>query len=433
MNCNGKPTIVMVGAGGASFGPVMSLEAVKARGLAGSTLVLADISAERLAVVRAAAERINRESGSPLVIETCTDTEKSLEGADYVMLSVEVGRWKYWKQDLEVPQKYGSMQDMAECGGPGGLFHSLRTIPLVLSICRMMERQCPDALLINVTNPLPRVNTAITQATGLRCVGMCPEFILGVIRLAPKLGLRPSGLKARAWGLNHFSWFFELTDARTGKDLYPRLEKLVDAAPFLHEKLVRKCYRDFGYYPVSSDSHIGEYLPSDGPGSRSVLPQWFPYQLFSETECKLRVLAAKLYGSGKIDLPLDSIPSNIEGGMDIVESLVTGKPGYYPAVNVLNDGLFIPNLPEWAIVEVPARAVDGVFSPEHVGAVPEVLADIMRVQFEIARLTAQSVISRDPAPAFDAFAMDPLAPPTRDGCRRAFDELCELQKDVLPF
>jgi len=115
------PRIALVGAGGASFGPVMSLETALAEGLRGSTLVLVDINGERLEVARSAAQRMNEELGSPLTIESETDTAKGIEGADYIAMSVEAGRWERWKEDYAVPRKYGSPQDMAENGGPGGV------------------------------------------------------------------------------------------------------------------------------------------------------------------------------------------------------------------------------------------------------------------------------------------------------------------------
>jgi len=429
MSING-PRIALVGAGGASFGPVMAYETVCAEGLAGATLVLVDINAPRLETAAAAARRMNESRGNPVNIETETDTARGVAAADYVLLSVEAGRWKYWKQDLEIPRGHGSLQDMGENGGPGGTFHALRTISLVLKICKLIEENAPHATLINVTNPLSRVCLAVHRATKINCIGLCPELMLCKLRLARCLFIPPEKIVVRAAGLNHFTWIFGLATEFGGHDLYPRLGRHVKSFPWMHGRLVREYYRGTGLYPVSSDSHIGEYLPHTGP--RSVLPQWFPYQQFSETECRMRVRLTELYAAGKFDIPWKILPRNIEGGIDIIEALETGKTAHFEAVNVPNRGC-IPGLPEDVYVEVPARSENGKLLPEKMPPLPEPAARFARLQARIHNLTVDAVLNRDPAPALEAFSIDPLAPPTAEKCRKAFNELVKLQKDVLPF
>lgn len=429
---NDKKKIALIGAGGATFGSLTVYEAVRAEGLRGSELMLIDIDKKRLEITRAAGERMNKAMGYPLKITTETNTAEGIKGADYIVLSVEVGRWKYWKQDLEIPREYGSRQDMGENGGPGGLFHSLRTIPLVLKICRIIEEVSPKALLINVTNPLPRVNMAIHRATKIRCIGDCPELRLAMPRLGFYLLTPPDKLRILAWGLNHFTWIHDIRNTDTDRDLYPALDQHIKLFPFLHGKLVRRCYKDFGLYPVSSDNHIGEYLPSEGEGSRSVLPRWFPYQQFSELECSWRIRLTRWYGEGRFHLPMKILPRSIEGVMAIIESLVTGTEVTIDAVNVLNKG-YIPNLPDWAVVEVPAVTKGGKLIPKTVMPIEEHLATIMREQCEIQSLIVDSVINRDPELAIQALSMDPLAPPTLKACRKTFNKIYQFQKDVLPF
>jgi len=427
-----RTKIALIGAGGATFGSLTVYEAVRAEGLRGSELVLIDIDEARLELTRAAGERMNEAMGRPFTITVETDTALGVEGADFVVISVEQGRWRYWKQDLEIPRAHGSLQDMGENGGPGGLFHALRTIPLVLGICRTIEEVCPEAFVINVTNPLPRVNMAIHRATSLRCIGDCPELRLALPRLASYLLVPPTQLDVGAWGLNHFTWIHELSHSTTGEDLYPRLRRHVARFPFLHGKLARQCFDELGRYPVSSDSHIGEYLPSRGSSSRSVLPSWFPYQLFSELECSGRVLLTKWYGEGRFPLPFRLLPKAIEGVMLLVEALVTGCERRIGAVNVLNRG-HIPNLPDWAVVEVPARTVDGSLVPRDVPPLDEPLATLLRDQCEIQSLIVDAVLQKDPELAIRALCSDPLAPPTEAACRCTFEEVLTLQRDVMPF
>jgi len=429
---NIRPRIALVGAGGASFGPVMTYETLRAEGLEGATLVMVDINEARLETARAAGQRMNEALGSPISIETETDTAKGIEGVDFIVLSVEVGRWAHWQNDYEIPRRHGSPQDMAENGGPGGLFHSLRTIKLVLEICSYIEERNPDAVLINVTNPLSRVNLAIDRATNIKTYGVCPEFQLGLLRLSAFFLVPPSKIAARASGMNHFCWFHELRHAETGKDLYPRLKAHVRMLPFMHGKLGRKYFEETGLYPVSSDSHIGEYLPYTGRNSRSV-GKLMPYHQFSRIECSLRSRLTEWYARGRFDLPLDRLPASGEEGISIIEALATGEDAEFSAVNVPNREKYIPNLPDWAIVEVPARAAGGELVPEFMSPAHERLVGHMKLQYDIQSLIVDSVLEKDPAPAFEAFAADPLAPPTRAACRKAFDELVALQGDFLPF
>ena len=428
----GSPKIALIGAGGATFGTLMIYEALRAEKLHGAELALIDINPMRLEVTRAAGERMNESMGGPLKFTTYDNTAKGVEDADFIIISVEVDRWRYWKQDLEIPVKHGSKQDMGENGGPGGLFHALRTIPLVLKICREIESSNTDALVINVTNPLPRVNMALHKATKLRLAGDCPEYRLALPRMSMKLMLPIPKIRMGARGLNHFTWIYELENTDTGEDMYPRLKTHTDFLPALHGKLGLRCFKEFGEYPVSSDSHIGEYLPSDGPGSRSVLPRWFPYQQFSEFECSWRVRLSTWYGQGKFELPFKSLPRAVEGTMELIEAMASGSDLHVNAVNVLNDG-YISNLPDWAVVEVPAEVYGGKLMPCSVPAVTEPLATIMNEQCKIQSLIADSVLQNDPELAFQALCMDPLAPPSERACRAAFDEVLRLQKDVMPF
>lgn len=431
MKKEGGVRIALVGAGGISFGPITLYGAVRALGLRGATLVLVDINEKGLETARAAGERMNEQMGNPIRIETETDTARGVRGADYIMLSVAVDRNKHWKEDYEIPRKYGSHQDMGENGGPGGLFHSLRSIKLVLGICEIIERNAPDALLLNVTNPLPRVNLAIHRATRLRCVGDCPEFMFGRMRLSVFLGLRADDIEPTASGLNHFTWWQDIRHARTGEDLYPRLRRHVKMLPFMHGRLVRAGFKKYGLYPVSSDSHIGEYLPWTGPGSRSV-SELYPYRRFSEAETGLRRVIAAEVARGRLKMPMRILPRAFEASILILEALASGAAAEFGAVNFDNKS-YIPNLPEGAVVEVPARAENGALIPRTVPPLPEPLAQVMREQYEIQSLIVDSALRRNPDLAFEALARDPLAPPSREACRRLFDEMLGLQKERLPF
>ncbi|HOO56728.1 MAG TPA: hypothetical protein PLN69_07880 [bacterium] len=420
--------IALVGAGGMSFGPVMSYDVIRSEKLEGSTLVLVDFDEEKLEVARAATERLNEACGSRINVEAETDTARGVEGADFVIVSAEKNRWAGWKQDYEVPVKYGSAQDMGENGGPGGLFHSLRSINNMLDICRLVEQNAGDAFLMNLTNPMSRVTLAINRATSLRNVGLCHEFFGGHLRLALFLMKPMERVLAKASGINHFTWFYEITDAETGEDLYPALRRAVKYFPFPHSKLIRKCFNEFGLYPTSTDSHIGEYLPPEYHDGQPFVK----YHDFFRTEGELRFHLTRYYGDGILPFPARLLPRSWEEVIPILEALATGdEAARFNAVNVPNSG-YVPNLPEGAIVEVSSGVEGNSLCPDTVPEIHESLAGLMRTQIEIQDRIVDSALKKDPDLAFEALVMDPLSP-TESDCRKIFDELMDLQRYHLPF
>jgi alpha-galactosidase len=429
MSDNVQKRIAMVGAGGMSFGPVMTHDVIHSEKLEGSTLVLVDMDEKNLEVARAAACRLNDAMGNPILIEAETDTARGVSGADFVMVSAEIGRWKGWKQDFEIPRKHGSSQIMGENGGPGAVFHSLRSINNVLDICSKIEQNAPDAFVLNLTNPMSRVTLAINKGTKLRNVGLCHEFVGGLLHLSIILLMPPERISAAASGTNHFTWFYKIEDADTGEDLYPKVGRHMEMFPFLHSKLIRRCYREFGRYPTSTDSHIGEYLPFVAEEVKPIIQ----FHDFFRNEGKLRYFLTEQYGKGSFWLPVKMIPKSSEEVIPIIEALATNdSSARFNAVNVPNKG-YIPNLPDGALIEV-SSGCDGMnLAPDTVPAIDEPLAELMRVQIKLQEMIVDSVLKRDPELAFEALAADPLAPPSREACRNMFDEMSGLQRDQLPF
>jgi alpha-galactosidase len=436
-----------------SFGPVMVLDAINTRRIRGATMMLHDVSPERLEVARRFATRANEKNGSPIRVETSLDPAEALTGADFCLTSAEIGRWRHWIEDYEVPNRHGARQLTGENGGPGAVFHSLRSIKTVLGICRDIERYCPDTLLINLTNPLSRVTLAINRATSIRNVSMCHEFAAGVSRVAGLLRMPKSKIAAKASGINHFTFFTEIRRADTGEDLYPRLRRLwqrrffdypppVTAAarqlvkiPWvqlaveqMYSPLVTHMFREYGLLPCSVDSHIGEYVPF-----ATDVAKWHPTPVYFHQGVMARVeRLVTRYGEGTSHVPMHRAGRSAEETFPIIGAVWTGEPRSINSVNVPNRG-YVPNLPEGAIVEVPATADGGGVTPEVMPPIAEPLAEFMRVQIELQELVVTSALSGDPAPAFEALRNDPLSPSDEASCRRIFDELRALQADALPF
>lgn len=421
--------IVLVGAGGMSFGPVMVHDAVHSPKIAGAQLVLHDIDQERLDNAFAAADRLNRAAGEPVRMSATTDPETAYRDADFLLLSVEIQRFWGWKTDYEIPVKHGSTQIMGENGGPGGAFHSLRSIKTVLGICDTAAAICPDAYLINLTNPMSRVTLAINRATKFRNVGLCHEFHGGLARLMFMLLKPMNKISAKATGINHFTFFTQIDDADTGEDLYPKVRRHMENFPFLHPPLVRHICNEYGVFATSEDSHIGEYFP----GVKDIVGRHMNFRRFHQTDCAIRDQLTKWYGKGVFPpLPIHKLPRSMEQAFPIIEGLVTGDRVYLDGVNVPNRG-YIPNLPDGAIVEVPAWTGANDLEPETMPPVQEDLAAMMRTQIEIQDLVVRAALEKDPDLAFQAVAMDPLSPPGEAACRRMFDEMMRTQKHLLPF
>ena len=416
-------------------------------------MVLHDISPQRLDVAVRFANRVNERNGSPIRIEASTDPAEALPGVDFCLTSAEVGRWPHWIEDYEIPCRYGSTQITGENGGPGGVFHSLRSIRTMLGICSDIERYCPDAFLINLTNPMSRVTLAINRATRVRNVGMCHEMPLGVDRLARRLRIDRSRIEAKASGINHFTFFTEFRDTRTGEDLLPRIRayyarRFFDYPPrsqavarrlehslvggFLNEfhylPLVAHVVRTYGLVPCSVDSHIGEYLPFALDAA-----EWMPVPLdFHEPVSRIAERTATWVATTGLPLPLRSMGHSHEEVVPIMAAMWCDDPTRLMAVNVPNRGQ-LPDVAEGAIVEVGA-SVDGEgVHPDTMPPLGAPLSEWVATQVELQDLVVEAALTGDPAPAYQAVLQDPNSPADEASCRKLFDELRNLQADLLPF
>jgi alpha-galactosidase len=449
----GGPKICLIGAGGMSFGPVMVLDAINTREVRGATMMLHDVDPTRLDVARRFAQRANERRGSPIRIEASLDPAEALDGADFCLTSAEVGRWEHWVEDYEIPCRYGATQITGENGGPGAVFHSLRSIRTMLGICDDIRRYCPTAFLINLTNPLSRVALAVNEATDVRNVSMCHEFAGGVSRISHLLRVPRRQIDASASGINHFTFFTEIRRRDTGEDLYPRLRRLwerkffdypasvtaaakalirVPWAGLLAEQyygpLVAYMFREYGVLPCSTDSHIGEYVPFARERAG-----WHPVPVYFHRDVGERVgrLVGR-YADGTSHVPMHKAGRSAEEPFPAMGAMWTGTERRLNAVNVPNRG-YVPNLPEGAIVEVPATVDGQGITPRPMPPLPEPLAEFMTVQIELQDLIVKSALTGDPEPAWEALRRDPLSPPDEVSCRRMFDELLHLQAEALPF
>ena len=418
--------IVLVGAGSSSFGYNSVLDAVNIKSLQGSNLVLHDIDESRLTSMSRLAEKMNEETGANIEFEHTVDRAEAFEGADFVLMSIAIDRMNRWRLDWEIPYKYGIKQVIGENGGPGGLFHTLRMVPPVMDIAYDMEEYCPDALLLNYTNPVPRLCLAISRYTTIKTVGLCHEVEHQLQRLAPLMELPYALFDVVSAGLNHFSWYKEFR-LQNGQDAYPLLnEALKKNKDF--QPLCQAMYQKFGLYPSTDDNHVGEYLayaydvcPEVSRGlnwidrcDREGRNSWLTIQKLIEQDSQLGI-KGKLSG---------------ERAMHIIAGIKDNSNHFELQVNVPNEGQ-IPNLITDAIVETPAIINRGGVRPIHVGEMPEGLAALCNIQILVQSLAVEAGVRGDLALAKQAMFSDPVVHDNK-AAEKAFNELMEVHHDLLP-
>ncbi len=432
-----KTKVVLIGAGSVSFGTGTLCDLFAARDhLEGSSIALVDINAEAVETMAAVARRLNTATGEPFTIQATTDRREVLAGAEFVIIAVAVRRNERWRLDFQIPIKHGVKQVLGENGGPGGLFHCMRNIPITLGICRDIEELCPEALVLNFTNPEGRICLAATRYTDLQFVGLCHGIGMAQTAWSRVIDLPAAEIDLRAAGLNHFTWVLDARHRDTGEDLYPVFrEKLaqkgveeVRLSPYyaFGIELSRYLMETYGLWPSCSDDHIGEYLSY---AWETCGLAGYDFQA-AEAHAENQWSRLRRYAAG--EEPLDELLQHRSGerAVPIVVGMLENTHQYELAVNVPNAGS-IPNLPEWAVVEVPATVdamgVHGV----NVGPLPEPIAAMCRTQIAVQDRAIEAAVHGDRNAALQALLLDPVVNSISQA-EEILEELLEVHRDFLP-
>jgi alpha-galactosidase len=444
-----EPIIIsLVGAGSRSFGletvrDVLLSEALAQRRV---ELRLMDILADSLLDIGRYAKSLVEKLGRNAEVSTTTALEAVLEGAQFVVTAVEVERSLYWAQDFHIPCKYGFRQVFAENGGPGSLFHGLRAMKAMIPIAHAMERICPDAILLNYTNPMHKVCDAIATLSKSQCIGLCHGVWMGMEQVAYILDKPVHEMEMEACGINHFSWFQTIRDRRTGEDLYPRLREAERGGDWLadwHEiGLARILLRRFGLYPSPASNHFGEYIgwahefcaneldwfydPADGPPwYKGKVPEYMSVQDAYGTERPFKKQEQE-------SQPIEEQPLEPSGelAIPIVESIACSEHRQLDAINVRNGG-YIPNLPDGMVVEVPATSDGTGVRPKRMQSLPEPIAAMIRLQGSINKLLVEAFAEESKGKLLQAVLLEPTVTSYR-GAVEMVNEMLALQRDVLP-
>ena len=423
--------IAFLGAGSVVFTRELLADILSFPELRDVTLSLHDIDPERLDTAEAIARRTAAQLGASPRIRVSLDRRTALEGADYVINSIQVGGYRSTVHDFEIPARYGLRQTIADTIGVGGIFRALRTFPVLDGIAADMREICPQAWLLNYTNPMA-MNVAYLGAVApdLKVVGLCHSVYWTVRGLCEVIDVPFEGVSYRAAGLNHQAWLTHW--ARDGESLYPRLDAAIAADPELRRRVRVDMYRSLGVYPTETSEHSSEYVPwylhHDDEIARLRIPVGDYLQISKANLDDYAQTRAALAAGEPLDLERDAC----EYAPQIIHSIETGTMRRIHG-NVRNTGL-ITNLPVGYAVEVPCVVDEQGIRPEYVGDLPLACAAVNRGFASVGELTVRAAVTGDPRMVRLAAQLDPNAGAslTVDAIWAMCDELTAAHGLLLP-
>ena len=430
--------ITFIGAGSTVFAKNVLGDVLLTPSLHEAQIALYDINEERLKESELMLRTINQNCNqNRATIRSYTDRKEALRDATFVVNAIQVGGYEPSTViDFEIPKKYGLQQTIGDTMGIGGIFRALRTIPVMLEFAREMEEVCPDAWLLNYTNPMAMLTMAVLKATKIKTVGLCHSVQVCVPDLFKGLGIQDDyDLNDFQWkiaGINHMAWLLEIN--YQGEDFYPVIRQKALEMTLPHADAVRyELMRNFGYYVTESSEHNAEYHPYFIKSTYPELIERFAIPI----DEYLRRCVAQIAGWEE---QRDAIVHNgelthvrsLEYASYIMDAIVTGKPTMI-AGNVMNNGL-ISNLPTDSCVEVPCLVDKNGIQPTFVGDLPTQLAALNRTNINVQQLTVEAALTLERDKIYQAALLDPHTNSelSIDDIRHLVDDLIEAHGEYLP-
>lgn len=433
--------ITFLGAGSTVFARNLLGDCMCAEPLRDAELALYDIDGERLKQSEVILNAINKGLGGRAVIKTylgAKNRKAALRSASFAVNAIQVGGYEPCTvTDFEIPKKYGLRQTIADTLGIGGIMRALRTIPVMAGFARDMEEVCPDAWLLNYTNPMAILTGYMQRYTGVKTVGLCHSVQVCSEGLLKSLGMEDS-LEGRAEliaGINHMAWLLEIRD-RHGNDLYPEIKRRArEKKAAGHPDMVRFDYIDkLGYYCTESSEHNAEYNPFYIKSGYPELIGRFNIPLDEyPRRCVAQLKGWEEEYVGLITQSELAHERSLEYASYIMEATVTGRPCKIGG-NVLNTGGLIENLPSDACVEVPCLVDGSGVSPCRVGRLPVQLAAMNMTNINVQLLTIEAAVTGTREHIYHAAMLDPhtAAELSTDDIVKMVDELIAAHGDWLP-
>lgn len=405
--------ITFIGAGSFGFTRKLVKDVLTFPRLEDAHICLMDIDAERLDFANRAINRIVQEGEYPATVEATMDRETALDGADYVIVTILASPLDVWRNDIEIPKKYGVDINVGDTRGVSGIFRFLRTMPPMLDIARDMERLCPNALMLNYTNPMAMLCRTMQRETSIQLTGLCHSVQGTAEMLAGWIGAPIDEITYTCAGINHMAWYLDYK--WNGEDAYPLIHKAItEKEEVYNEEQVRnEMYLAFDHYVTESSGHNSEYnwwfrkradliekYCTHGTGWN---PGEYAYILnaYSDRKDNWRDTIQEWFAQDEIDLERGH-----EYAAYIINAMEGGEPFKFNG-NVENTNL-ITNLPQGCCVEVPVWVDQNGLQPVHVGDIPPQCAVLTGLSAQIEEMTVEAALTGNRRLIYQAIANDPL-------------------------
>jgi alpha-galactosidase len=407
--------ITFIGAGSLGFTHELVRDILTFPLLQDATLSLMDIDPERLEWAKKGVEKLVSAGKHPAIVEATLDRVEALTGADFVLTTILAGSTDVWRHDIEIPKKYGVDTNVGDTRGPSGIFRFLRTINPMMDIVRDMEKVCPNAVLLNYTNPMAMLVSAIQKQSFISTTGLCHSVQGSAMMLAEWIGAPFNEVDYLCAGINHQAWYLEYK--WKGKDAYPLIYKAITGRPEIYdqEPVRNEMYLALGKYVTESSGHNSEYNwwfrkrpdliekycthgTGWNPGEYAYILKEYQH---NEATWKDQVKAELVR-----PLTAEDLQRGEEYAAYIINALKGGEPFKFNG-NVQNTHL-ITNLPEGACVEVPVLVDRAGFHPMHVGTLPPECALLTQLSSGIEEMAIQASLAGDPTMVYRAICHDPL-------------------------
>ena len=433
--------ITFIGAGSLGFTHELVRDILTFPLLEDATISLMDIDPERLEWAKKGVDKLVAAGNRPAKVEATLDRVEALKGANVVLTTILAGSTEVWRHDIEIPKKYGVDTNVGDTRGPSGIFRFLRTINPIMDIVRDMEKYCPDAVLLNYTNPMAMLVSAIQKQSFISTTGLCHSVQGSAMMLAEWIGAPFEEIDYLCAGINHQAWYLEYK--WNGQDAYPLIHKAVTERPEVYneEPVRNEMYLALGYYVTESSGHNSEYnwwfrkrpdliekYCTHGTGWN---PGEYAYIL---KEYQHNEATWKEQVKERLAQPLteEDLQREQEYAAYIINALKGGEPFKFNG-NVRNTQL-VTNLPEDACVEVPVLVDRAGFHPMHVGALPAECALLTQLSSGIEEMTIQASVVGDPTMVYRAICHDPLTASVLSlaEIKQMTNELFAQHKEYLP-
>ena len=428
--------IVFIGAGSHAFSRLLVTDILSFPELRDSTITLMDIAEEPLGLITAFTKKLVKQQGFNTVVQSTMDRREALEGANYVFVTIMVGKPRTLQAYPEITSKYG-IEGSHDTIGPSGIFYGLRHVPVILDICHDMEELCPDAWLLSYANPMAIICWAVNDYTRIKNVGLCHSIPHTTVELANYFGVPKEEISSWVAGINHMAWFLKLN--LRGKDAYPLLrEKFKDPAlysrPNAHwggPDIVRaEVLKAFGYFVSEGSPHMATLIPYFKKRPELI-------ERFKVDDNKFEQPAARRAREDKeLKQQINSdymfpVNRSDEYGPIIIHSIETGVPSRV-CTNVKNTSL-ITNLPDGCCVEVPCLVDREGVHPCYVGDLPPQLAGLNRTNINVPEMAVRGIVEKDKTKIFKSLLLDPLTSAilTIDETRQMAEELFQVSSEYL--